>query len=72
MMDVLREARENAGISQVALSRKMKRTENYINLVENGQRLPNHCEFIEIVQAFDGDAGELTTQIVKRSAKKRK
>lgn len=71
-MDVLREAREKAGISQAALSRQMKRTENYINLVENGQRLPNLCEFIEIVRAFGGDAGELTAQIVRQSKKQRK
>ena len=72
MMDVMREAREKAGISQIALSRKMKRTENYINLVENGQRMPNLCEFIEIVQAFGGDVGELAAQIVRQSAKRRK
>lgn len=72
MMDVLREAREAAGIPQIALSRKMKRTENYINLVENGWRLPNFCEFLAIVNAIGADPVEITRRVVEITGRQKR
>lgn len=63
---------EAAGVKQKPLSKKMGRTDNYINLVLNGQRLPNYCEFLAIVEAFDGDPAALTAEVVRRSLKARK
>lgn len=68
-MDVLREAREKAGLSQIGLAREMGRTENYINLVENGQRLPNVCEFMTIAQAMGADPAELIARAGRRAKK---
>lgn len=71
MMDALREAREAAGVSQKALSKKLKRTENYINLVENGWRIPDLCEFILIVQSFGGDPSQLVERIQAAGKRRR-
>lgn len=64
MMAALRDARQAAGISQRALSAKLHRPHNYINLIENGQRLPNFCEFLEITISIDKQPAPLVEQIM--------
>lgn len=65
MMAILRAAREATGVSQRALSIRMRRKHSYINLVENGQRLPNLCEFVEIAQAIGADPALLVGRIIE-------
>ena len=65
MMAILRAAREAAGVSQRTLSKRMRRKHSYINLVENGQRLPNLCEFVEIAQAIGADPALLVGKIIE-------
>lgn len=67
MTTVLAEAREAAGISQRQLSDQLGRSHNYINLIERGQRMPNWCEWLEIVEAIGADPVALTRRTVERS-----
>lgn len=70
-MAVLRQAREEIGISQRQLSTKLKRPKNYASLVETGQRMLDISEFMVYVNAMGADPVELFTEIARRSAKKR-
>lgn len=69
-MAVLTEAREASGISQRQLSEQLGRSHNYVNLVERGQRMPNYCEWLEIVEAIGADPAILTRRIVERSRRR--
>jgi ribosome-binding protein aMBF1 (putative translation factor) len=63
-MAALAEAREAAGISQRALSAKLKRPVNFAHLVETGERTLSVCEFIEYVEAIGADAPQLLRQVM--------
>jgi hypothetical protein len=66
-MDVLREAREAAGISQRNLSTLLNRPKNFGSLVETGQRMLDTSEFKAYVMAFGGDPAVLYAEIMRRS-----
>lgn len=72
MVEVLAASREAAGISQRALSAKLKRPHNYVYLIEKGERPLNVCEFIEIGLLIRNDPAELIDRIVKASGQKRR
>jgi hypothetical protein len=44
----------------------MKRSPNYINLIENGNRMPNICEFVEIVRAIGADPARMVRRMGRR------
>lgn len=65
LIDVLKEAREGAGLSQRALSAELKRSFNFVSLVESGERTLNVCEFIEYAYALGTDPAALIKRIAK-------
>lgn len=64
LMTVLSEAREAAGISQRALSAKLRRPVNFAHLVETGERTLSVCEFIEYAAAIGADPPQLLRQVM--------
>jgi hypothetical protein len=56
--------REESGLSQRALSTKLKRPPNFAHLVESGERTLSVCEFIEYVRAAGGDPAQMLRQIM--------
>jgi hypothetical protein len=62
---VLRALRVEYGVKQRELSRKLKRYETYITVIETGQRECSIPEFFEIVEALGADPVEVFTRIAK-------
>lgn len=63
LCEELKQAREATGMSQRQLSKALKRPHNFSNLVEGGNRMLTVCEFIEYVNAFDGDAAAIVSRL---------
>jgi transcriptional regulator with XRE-family HTH domain len=63
---VLVEAREQAGISQRALSEKLGEAVTYMHEVESGQHGVRTEEFIAIAEALGLDPLELLSRVLKR------
>lgn len=55
MMAALAEIREAAGLSRRQLSIKLRRSENFAQYVETGQRQINVCELLEWIDKCGAD-----------------
>ena len=66
MMAALVEIRENAGVSQRELARRLDRAHSYVGRIETGDRRLDLPEFIEWCELLDADPVEVLQGIVKR------
>ena len=64
-IDVLREAREQAGVSQEVLSTTIGEVGNFINIIEKEQHGLSATEFVAISEALDRDPVELRDKVLK-------
>lgn len=64
-MAVLVQVREEAGVSQRELARRLKRAHSYISRVELGDRRLDVPEFIEWCECLDADPLTVFRRIVK-------
>lgn len=55
LLELLREARINAGLTQVEVSRKLKRHQSYVSKYECGERRLDLVEFLQVTDAIDID-----------------
>ncbi|MBU4205204.1 MAG: helix-turn-helix transcriptional regulator [Acidobacteria bacterium] len=55
MIDRLIQAREEAGMTQVATARLLGKTQSYISKMESGQRRVDTCQLIEFAQIYRKD-----------------
>jgi hypothetical protein len=65
LTSVLRATRLERGFTQLALSQKLRHSENYITKIETGERRLDVVEFFEIAQALDVDPVTLFTRIAR-------
>lgn len=70
MMAVLSDARKAAGLSQRALSDRLGKPHNFINLVERGQRMLEFCEWMELVEMIGADPARLVKRITERMGRR--
>ncbi|WP_440224970.1 helix-turn-helix domain-containing protein [Dokdonella sp. MW10] len=52
LLDVLRQAREELGVSQSALGERLGNTQTFVSKVERGERRLDVAEFVEWCQAL--------------------
>lgn len=62
-LSLLISTRENKGLSQRALSAKLKKTPTYVSKYERGERRLDVVEFLDIVKILDADACEIIKEI---------
>ena len=55
LLELLREARLDAGLTQVEVSRKLKRHQSYVSKYELGERRLDLVEFLEVTEAIGTD-----------------
>ena len=67
MVEVLKEARESAGLSGRAVSLRLHRPVNFCHKVETGERMVSLPEFIEYTKALNADPVKLLRAIMRRS-----
>ena len=65
LLDLLREARTNAGITQAQLSESLGRPQSYVSKYERGDRRLDVIEFLEVCRYIDIDPYLLLRTIEK-------
>jgi ribosome-binding protein aMBF1 (putative translation factor) len=67
--ELLKQARLKAGLGQKGLSKKLKRSENFVALVESGQRMLNSSELMVYCQLVGTRASKLLAVVERRMRK---
>ncbi|HKS40683.1 MAG TPA: helix-turn-helix transcriptional regulator [Blastocatellia bacterium] len=62
-LSLLISIREDKGLSQRALSEKLKKSPTYVSKYERGERRLDVLEFLDIVKILDADACEIIKKI---------
>jgi transcriptional regulator with XRE-family HTH domain len=60
---LLVEAREEAGLTQVELGKKLRRPQSFVSKIERGLRSVDLIEFIEIAKAIGFDPAEFLQKL---------
>lgn len=63
IIEMLRTARQEAGLTQQQLARKIKRPQSFVSMYETGDRRVELAEFLEIAAALGRSASELIRQV---------
>ena len=63
LLSLLVSAREDAGLSQRALSEKLKKAPTYVSKYERGERRLDVIEFLEITKALNVDPLEIIRKL---------
>jgi ribosome-binding protein aMBF1 (putative translation factor) len=66
VINALQEARETAGLSQRALSAKLKEAPTYVHEIEAGQHSVRVEEFIAIAEALGVEPVELLKRVLRK------
>jgi ribosome-binding protein aMBF1 (putative translation factor) len=64
-MAALTAAREEKGLSQRELAKRVDRAHSFVGKIESGERQLNVLEFSEYVDALGADTAEITRGVVK-------
>lgn len=59
--------REQKGLSQRELSKKLKRVQTYVSKYERGERRLDVIEFLEVVKALEGNPHSIIKSLLKKS-----
>jgi transcriptional regulator with XRE-family HTH domain len=63
---LLVQARQHAGLSQIALSKRLGRPQSYVSKFERGERRLDVVEFFEVVDALKVDGFKLLKRLLSR------
>lgn len=65
LVEAIVAARKKAGIRQVPLAKKLKRSQTWIARIESGERRIDVVEFLDLAEAIGFDAPKLLEQLLK-------
>jgi len=63
---LLADARRNAGLTQVALAKKLGRPQSFVSKFESGERRLDVIEFLEVARALGIDPGHIVAELERR------
>ncbi|MGE0703775.1 MAG: multiprotein-bridging factor 1 family protein [Vicinamibacterales bacterium] len=63
---LLVEARQNAGLTQVALAKKLGRPQSFVSKFERGERRLDVIEFLEVARALSVDPVRIIADLERR------
>lgn len=73
LLTLLKEARQNKGVTQVELAAKLGNTQTFVSKMERGERRLDAIELIEVLEALEVDPKAWLDQfIVERKAAQRR
>jgi transcriptional regulator with XRE-family HTH domain len=64
--ELLKEERKNAGLTQTALAKKLRRPQSYISKYERGDRRLDVIEFIEVARVIGFDPHDFLRKLVSK------
>ena len=67
---ILVEARRDAGLTQVALAKKLGRPQSFVSKFERGERRLDVTEFLDVARALGIDPARAIADLDRRSAPK--
>lgn len=68
-LDLLREVREKAGVSQIELAKRLAESQSFVSKCERGERRIDILELVTLCKALNIDIIEFTKTLVKRLKK---
>lgn len=63
---LLAQARQNAGLTQVALAKKLGRPQSFVSKFERGERRLDVIEFVEVARALSVDPARIIADLERR------
>jgi len=63
---ILVEARRDAGLTQVALAKKLGRPQSFVSKFERGERRLDVIEFVEVARALSLNAARIVSELERR------
>ena len=66
LVEVLKTARHDAGLTQAQLADRLGREQNWISLIESGQRRVDVLEFYALARALEADPIALFAEVANR------
>lgn len=70
LLGILREAREERGVSQVELATRLGNTQTFVSKCERGERRIDLVEFVEFAEALGQSAPEMLAEYLARRARR--
>ena len=70
-LTLLRDLREQAGVTQVELGNRLGNTQTFVSKFERGERRVDVVEFTEICEALGMDPGEAFARLIEKRRKDR-
>lgn len=70
LVDVLVEARREAGLRQADVATQVGKDQTYISLIERSQRRVDVLEFVALARAMGADPVDLFSEVVRRLPKR--
>jgi transcriptional regulator with XRE-family HTH domain len=64
--ELLKEERKNAGLTQAALAKKLRRPQSYVSKYERGDRRLDVIEFIEVARVIGFDLHDFLRKLVSK------
>ena len=64
--ELLKEERKNAGLTQAALAKKLRRPQSYVSKYERGDRRLDVIEFIEVARVIGFDIHDFLRKLVSK------
>ena len=66
LLETLRRARKNAGVSQTELARRLNKSQQFVSFIELGTRRVDVVEFYAIMKALGADPAEALTGLLRQ------
>jgi transcriptional regulator with XRE-family HTH domain len=63
---LLAQARQNAGLTQVALAKKLGRPQSFVSKFERGERRLDVIEFLDVARALNVDPARIVVDLERR------
>lgn len=64
LLEAIREARQQAGLTQAEVAKRLKRPQSFVSAYESGDRGIDVLEFLRIAKALNADPCEILRRIM--------
>lgn len=69
LVAVLTETRQDSGLTQAELAKRVGKDQTFISIIERGQRRVDVLEFVALARAMDADPTQLFERVAGRLSK---